>query len=266
MLIDSRTKSTIEVVSKKPPAHPTHNHHSIEKEEEREEDEEVVKKEGTASLCKSSLLSGDEKIAAMETETTPTVTVSYADKLGLPIDEKFKPQETIRYEYEQVIEQPKKPSPSTTKVVKTKEKFEKLSSPSSSPSHAQKVRRTTTDLASLITEFESSSASNASSNSRSSNVNKPGRHYHRAAKTSSSVPPKQSANIVDSKSKSLDSSSSYKLNPNAEEFTPRNFVSLAAAKFDSSISNENILDFYKLQPTADMKVRYIRSYFVIVAN
>lgn len=93
--------------------------------------------------------------------TEPSV-VSTIKELGdEKLVEKFKPEETIQYEYEQVIEQPESGQSNdsnnitientqkkTTKY-ESKEKFQKIENPS-----PDKVKKITTDLTTLITEEE----------------------------------------------------------------------------------------------------------------
>lgn len=164
---------------------------------------------------------------------------TYAEKVGggggarahsVPIDEKFKPEESIQYEYEQVIEQPRDPKSNNSKVGKTREKFEKLDT-SWTPN---KVRRTTTNLASLISDVIGDKSGR---NDGSRRGNEFSYKQKRPAKALSQERPSAKHDLA-----------RYKLNPDAEEFTPRNFVSLSAAKIDSSVSNDNLMDFYNLDP------------------
>lgn len=192
----------------------------------------------TSSTTKSTS-SGVNEIWPRKQQRQQPRTASTDEKLI----EKFKPEESIHYEYEQVIEQPAEKkhqqqqpqTTSTTKVVMAKEKFERLGEEAA----ATKQQAPTSTPRSHEFSYRQM------------------RHQLRPAVALKPAVDWRSADLL---------AAAYKLNPNAEEFTPRGFgaggggalsqpsnaptVANAAGKIDSSVSNDNLMEFYQLQPTS----------------
>lgn len=214
-------------------------------------------------------------------------------------DEKFKPEESIQYD-ECSIEQPGQhphhhTNKRTTRVVKAKEKFENLADRTSMSPH-NKIRRTGVDLASALNS--SSTDGGLVPNEIVAGVERAHRnfvpyrhgqqqqHGHpagrqtRAPKASSSERSHSDNYHRHNTRQSLSMSASmvkppdYKLNPNAEEFTPRNFVSQstpkigggdnsAAASSSPAPAPDNLMDFYNLNPppTTDKVCIFLIQFF-----